>query len=137
MLGRNHVLPAVLKTLTQVQVEGTFPSGTFLVTVDYPISSDSGDLERALYGSFLPVPSEEAFPPLDPEEYELERMPGAVITLRSKKVELNQGRKRIKITVTNRGDRPIQVGCPSLKMVRCIIFNLSKLGGISLPFYRG
>lgn len=111
MLGRNHVYPSVMKTLPQVQVEGTFPSGTFLVTIDYPISSDYGYLERALYGSFLPVPSEDAFPPLDPQVYEPERMPGAVITLKSKKVYLNEGRSRIKLIVTNRGDRPIQVSC--------------------------
>ncbi|KAK2756172.1 Urease [Arachnomyces sp. PD_36] len=110
MLGRRHVVPAVTKSLPQVQVEGTFPSGSFLVTVDHPISSDDGDLERALYGSFLPIPSEETFPPLDEQEYEPERMPGAVITLRSKKVLMNEGRKRIKLTVTSRGDRPIQVG---------------------------
>lgn len=109
MLGRNHVYPSVMKTLPQVQVEGTFPSGTFLVTIDYPISSDEGNLERALYGSFLPVPSDETFPPLDPKEYEPENMPGAVITLKSKKIYLNEGRNRIKLTVTNKGDRPIQV----------------------------
>ncbi|KAL9001683.1 MAG: hypothetical protein Q9188_005350 [Gyalolechia gomerana] len=28
-------------------VEGTFPSGTYLVTVNHPISSDDGDLEKA------------------------------------------------------------------------------------------
>lgn len=110
MLGRRHVFPAVTKTLTQVQVEGTFPSGTFLVTIDYPISSDDAHLERALYGSFLPVPSDETFPPCDPQDYEPEKMPGAVITLKSKKVHMNEGRKRIKLVVTNRGDRPIQVG---------------------------
>lgn len=110
MLGMRHVHPAVTKTLTQVQVEGTFPSGTFLVTVDYPISSGDGNLEQALYGSFLPVPADDTFPPLNPEEYEPEKMPGAVITLRSKKVYLNEGRKRIKLTVTSVADRPIQVG---------------------------
>lgn len=109
MLGRRHVYPAVTKTIHEIQVEGTFPSGTFLVTVVHPISTDDGDLERALYGSFLPIPSEETFPPVDPAEYEPEKMPGAVITLRSKKVLMNEGRKRIKLTVTNRGDRPIQV----------------------------
>lgn len=62
MLGRRHVFPAVLSTLTVVQIEGTFPSGTFLVTVHHPISSDDGDLDRALYGSFLPVPSKTSFP---------------------------------------------------------------------------
>jgi urease len=61
MLGRRHVLPSVPATLTELQVEGTFPTGTYLVTVHDPVSSDDGDLEKALYGSFLPVPSKEAF----------------------------------------------------------------------------
>lgn len=62
MLGRRHVLPSVPATLTELQVEGTFPTGTYLVTVHNPVSSDDGDLEKALYGSFLPVPNSEAFP---------------------------------------------------------------------------
>src|SRR4051812_16089870 len=56
LLGRRHVLPAVLDTLPEVQVEGTFPDGTYLVTVHEPICTDNGNLEDALYGSFLPVP---------------------------------------------------------------------------------
>ena len=65
MLGRRHVLPSVPATLTELQVEGTFPTGTYLVTVHHPVSSDDGDLKKALYGSFLPVPSQDAFPPVD------------------------------------------------------------------------
>ena len=42
--------------VTEVQVEGTFPDGTKLVTVHHPIVAEHGDLELALYGSFLPVP---------------------------------------------------------------------------------
>jgi len=49
MLGRRHVLPGVLDTLAEVQVEGTFSDGTYLVTVHDPICSDDGDLESALY----------------------------------------------------------------------------------------
>lgn len=69
MLGRRHVLPSVPATLTELQVEGTFPTGTYLVTVHHPVSSDDGDLEKALYGSFLPVPSNDAFPPVDASVY--------------------------------------------------------------------
>ncbi|WEW58314.1 Urease [Emydomyces testavorans] len=111
MLGRRHVLPSVVSTLTQIQVEGTFPTGSNLVTVENPISSDDGDLEKALYGSFLPVPPSDVFPDPNPDDYQLERMPGAVIPVKtSKKIELNVGRNRIKLKVTSRGDRPIQVG---------------------------
>lgn len=37
-----------------LQVEGTFPDGTKLITVHKPIESEVGNLERALQGSFLP-----------------------------------------------------------------------------------
>jgi urease len=109
MLGRRHVLPSVVATLVELQVEGTFPSGTYLVTVHHPISSDDGDLERALYGSFLPVPHRDAFPEPDPDDFLPEKMPGAVIPVKHARVELNDGRKRIRLKVMSKGDRPIQV----------------------------
>jgi len=106
MLGRRHVQPSVCSTLTEIMVEGTFRTGTYLVTVHHPISS--GDLEKALYGSFLPVPSKEKFPLSEDKEYEAKKQPGAVVTVKGK-VVLNEGRKRIKLKVTSKGDRPIQV----------------------------
>lgn len=57
--------------MTELQVEGTFPTGTYLVTVHNPVSSDDGDLEKALYGSFLPIPNRDAFPPVEASEYVL------------------------------------------------------------------
>lgn len=108
MLGRRHVLPSVCTTLTEIMVEGTFPVGTYLVTVHHPISSDDGDLAKALYGSFLPIPSQDMFPLPKEGEYEATKQPGAVVTVQGK-VKLNEGRKRIKLKVTSKGDRPIQV----------------------------
>ncbi|KAK5099789.1 Urease [Lithohypha guttulata] len=111
MLGRRHVLPSVTSTLTELQVEGTFPSGTYLVTVHHPVSSDDGNLERALYGSFLPIPSNDLFPLEDASVYESDKMPGAVVVAKqSKPIVLTEGRKRVKLKVTSKGDRPIQVG---------------------------
>src|SRR5262245_56747674 len=55
-LGRNQVMTGVPEMITEVQVEGTFPDGTKLVTVHHPIASEDGNLELALYGSFLPCP---------------------------------------------------------------------------------
>ncbi|CAM1504459.1 Fc.00g020500.m01.CDS01 [Cosmosporella sp. VM-42] len=109
MLGRRHVMPSVCSTLHEIQVEGTFPSGTYLVTVHNPISSDDGDLRKALYGSFLPVPDEDVFPMAAAEAYEATKQPGAVVTVKSK-VALNENRRRIRLKVTSKGDRPIQVG---------------------------
>ena len=39
--------------IDEVQVEGTFPDGTKLVTVHHPIVAERGDSSLALYGSFL------------------------------------------------------------------------------------
>src|SRR6266481_8788463 len=55
-LGRNQVMAGVPAMITEVQVEGTFPDGTKLVTVHHPIASQNGNLALALHGSFLPVP---------------------------------------------------------------------------------
>lgn len=108
MLGRRHVLPSVLSTLTEIMVEGTFPTGTYLVTVHHPVSSDDGDLRKALYGSFLPVPSEQIFPLLDPSEYAMESRPGAISPAEGK-IIFHEGRNRRKLRITSKGDRPIQV----------------------------
>ena len=58
LLGRDDVLAGVAEMIDEVQVEGTFPDGTKLVTVHHPIAAARGDLSLALYGSFLaPRPS--------------------------------------------------------------------------------
>jgi urease len=120
MLGRRHVMPSVLNSLTELQIEGTFPSGTYLVTVHHPVSTDDGDLEKALYGSFLPIPSQDLFPPADPKVYEPKNQPGAVIVVKHGRITLNEGRKRIQLKVVSKGDRPIQVGIvQSLPLMRC------------------
>ncbi len=54
ILGRAEVLSGVPEMIHEVQVEGTFPDGTKLVTVHEPIALEHGDLALALHGSFLP-----------------------------------------------------------------------------------
>jgi len=61
MLGTNQVMPGVAEMIPDVQVEGTFPDGTKLVSVHEPIYLENGDLNLALFGSFLPVPNVSAF----------------------------------------------------------------------------
>lgn len=106
MLGRRHVMSDVFQTLHEVQVEGTFPDGTYLVTVHDPICTDNGNLEMALYGTFFPLPSEDKFPL--PAPVQARDAPGAII-VKPGLIELNAGRKRLSLSVTNYGDRPIQV----------------------------
>lgn len=112
MLGRRHVLPSVIYSLAELMVEGTFPSGTYLVTVHHPISSDDGDLGKALYGSFLPIPAKDLFPLPDPKQYDSGNMPGTVIPVKEGRIIVKKGRKRIKLKVVSKGDRPIQVRVP-------------------------
>lgn len=108
MLGRRQVLAGVPELVSEVQVEGTFPDGTKLVTVHHPIAAEHGELDLALYGSFLPVPPRSAFvePPLATPE---EAIPGEVMPAPGE-VVLNEGREAISLAVTNLADRPVQVG---------------------------
>jgi urease subunit gamma/beta len=104
MLGRRQVMAGVAEMVAEVQVEGTFPDGTKLVTVHHPIAAEDGDLALALYGSFLPVPKTG-----QPAAASEEPAPGAV-TAAAGEIELNAGRAGLSLTVTNLADRPIQVG---------------------------
>src|SRR6266700_4195899 len=48
LLGRRQVMAGVPEMIHEVQVEGTFPDGTKLVTVHHPVAVDDGDLALAL-----------------------------------------------------------------------------------------
>jgi urease subunit gamma/beta len=110
LLGRRQVMAGVPELLGEVQVEGTFPDGTKLVTVHHPIAALDGDLALALYGSFLPVPPLSAFAAADGETPGAEEVrPGEVLPAAGD-LELNAGRAAIRLRVSNLADRPIQVG---------------------------
>ncbi|KAI0925927.1 Urease, variant 3 [Taiwanofungus camphoratus] len=138
LLGRRQVLPGVSSLLHEIQVEGTFPDGVFLVTVHDPICTESGDLTAALYGSFLPVPSEDAFPVIDPSDYSREKAPGAVV-VKKERIILNRKRQRIKLRVTNNGDRPIQVGSHYhfIETNKALSFDRGKAYGMRLDIAAG
>ena len=103
-LGRRQVMPGVASMVDEVQVEGTFPDGTKLVTVHHPIAALDGNLELALYGSFLPIPELSVF-----GDDEADEVPGACLPVDGE-LTLNEGRPITTVTVTNLADRPIQVG---------------------------
>jgi urease subunit gamma/beta len=102
LLGLADVLEGVADLLHEVQVEGTFPDGTKLVTVHQPICREHGSPELALYGSGLSRTAPTAAPmsAAVPGEYLL--ADGDII--------LNENRPIIELEVLNRGDRPVQVG---------------------------
>ncbi|KAL5204671.1 hypothetical protein ABZP36_009542 [Zizania latifolia] len=104
LLGRRQVLPAVPHLLETVQVEGTFLDGTKLITVHDPISSDDGNLDLALHGSFLPVPSLEKFSWVGVDDF-----PGE-LHFSSGRIILNLHRRALTLKVVNKADRPIQIG---------------------------
>jgi urease subunit gamma/beta len=121
LLGRNQVMPGVPEMIYDVQVEGTFPDGSKLVTVHHPIAREDGDLKLALHGSFLPVPDVSVFNATPQNVLPLPlgggegRGDGAFTTpgsceIKDGEIELNAGRATAEIPVTNLGDRPIQVG---------------------------
>jgi urease subunit gamma/beta len=107
LLGHSDVLEGVADMIGEVQVEGTFPDGTKLVTVHHPIVAEHGDMALALYGSFLTraveagVTGQPAMPHDD--------APGGVL-VGDGSIVLNDGRATVDLPVANRGDRPIQVG---------------------------
>ncbi|NBV21892.1 MAG: urease subunit gamma [Proteobacteria bacterium] len=114
LLGRNQVMPGVPEMIYDVQVEGTFPDGSKLVTVHHPIASEHGNLALALHGSFLPVPDVAIFSlprPLGGEGRGegASDVPGAC-EIKDGEIQLNVGRATAELPVTNLGDRPIQVG---------------------------
>jgi urease gamma subunit/urease beta subunit len=108
LLGRRQVMPGVASMIHEVQVEGTFPDGTKLLTVHSPISAVDGDLSLALKSSVLPVPELSVFGDLG----DVDMAPGACVYA-DDPIELNAGRKLIELSVVNSGDRPIQVGTRS------------------------
>jgi urease subunit gamma/beta len=109
LLGRAQVMEGVPEMIAEVQVEGTFPDGTKLVTIHHPIVAEHGDLSLALYGSFLPVPDVAVFGrPAKPETFGSMGIGG--VLAQQGEVLLNGNRDAIMLEVTNVGDRPIQVG---------------------------
>lgn len=117
-----QVMDGVAELIDEVQVEGTFPDGTKLVTVHSPIALMDGDMELALYGSFLPVPERKSAPlEIANKAHELpaSQMPGvevgsgegigAILPSQEPDIVLNPGREICRVKVTSLCDRPIQV----------------------------
>ena len=104
ILGIDEVMPGVEKMIHDIQIEGTFPDGTKLVTVHEPICDQQLNNNWALYGSGLKK-SKGAIP----IDNVVDKNPGEQI-IGEGVIVLNENRKTKKIGVINRGDRPIQVG---------------------------
>lgn len=133
ILGRRQVLPAVPHLLDTVQVEGTFPDGTKLITIHDPVASENGNLELALHGSFLPVPALDKFPGIEDNN-----VPGRIIP-GGGSITLNHGRKAVILKVVNTGDRPVQVGSHYhfIEVNPYLVFDRRKAFGMRLNIAAG
>ena len=128
ILGFSDVMPNVPEMVHEVQVEGTFPDGTKLVTVHDPICRESGDESLALYGSGLTrTASSRAV------DNSTGYKPGEIICADGE-ILLNEGRKTLTLEVVNRGDRPIQVGShyPFFETNPALDFDRAKTFGFRL-----
>ena len=110
MLGRADVMDKVPEMIVEVQVEGTFPDGSKLVTVHHPIAAEHGNLDLALYGSFLPAPARAELQAGTTTDGEIPFTSAGEILPADGDLILNEGREPVQVKVINRGDRPIQVG---------------------------
>lgn len=136
LLGVEDVAEGVAAMIDEVQVEGTFPDGSKLVTVHHPIVAERGNRELALYGSFLAAASRDTTvsqPPI-----EIEGAAGALLP-DAGDIVLNDGRESIRLTVTNRGDRPIQVGSHYhfIETNRALVFDRTAAYGMRLDIPAG
>jgi urease subunit gamma/beta len=84
LLSTDDVLPGTAELMPMIQVEGTFPDGTKLVTIHDPIRPGAKPRGEAI-------------------------VPGEVIPAEGE-IEINAGRRTATLTVMNTGDRPVQVG---------------------------
>ena len=134
LLGRSDVAEGVAEMIDEVQVEGTFPDGTKLVTVHHPIVAEHGDRSLALYGSFL-TDSRAA---IAATQGALEGPAGEVLTADGE-LTLNADRETARIEVANQGDRPIQVGSHYhfVETNRALVFDRAAAYGMRLDIPAG
>jgi urease subunit gamma/beta len=90
LLTEKDVMDGISSMIPDIQVEATFPDGTKLVTVHNPIQPVKSSLDDTSSDDVL--------------------IPGEVLINFSKEIEINIDRERVKVVVSNHGDRPIQVG---------------------------
>src|SRR4030095_11240149 len=137
MLRRRDVRVAPAAMIDEVQVEGTFPDGTKLVTVHHPIVEEHGDLSLALYGSFL-TPAVVSRGSVGRPAIAIEGAPGSRM-VSDGEIVLNEGRPTVEIEVANRCDRPIQVGSHShfIETNGAVVFVRRRASGFRLDIPAG
>jgi urease subunit gamma/beta len=109
VISADQVMDGIAEMIHDIQIEATFPDGTKLVTVHHPIRGSTAT-----------------------------DVPG-IVTTPTGDIMMNEGRETIVLSVSNSGDRPIQVGShyhffetnPALK------FDRAKARGMRLDIAAG
>ncbi len=120
LLTDNDVMPGVSSMIPDIQVEATFPDGTKLVTVHDPIQPvQSTQKTEGCLNDVL--------------------IPGEILISISDEIEINLGRTRVRVLVSNHGDRPIQVGSHYhfFETNQSLIFDRKKTKGFRLNIPSG
>ncbi|OEV11474.1 urease subunit gamma [Streptomyces nanshensis] len=109
VLGPEDVLEGVAAMVPTVQVEALFPSGTALVAVDDPIGRTPGGSwnEDGADGADRDTGGADSREGAGAAAQSAEA-PGAVRTA-AEPVRINEGRRTLRLTVRNTGDRPVYV----------------------------
>ena len=84
LLTTDQVMPGVAELIPVIHVEAMFPDGTKLITIHQPIRAGKKPVKA--------IPRA-----------------GEVITVDGD-IEINVGRRKTKMSVINKGDRPVQIG---------------------------
>ena len=134
LLGREDVADGIPEMIDEVQVEGTFPDGTKLVTVHHPIVAAQGNRALALYGSFLT----DSAAAIAATQVPIEGPAGEVMTAAGE-LTLNADRDATRLEVANQGDRPIQVGSHYhfVETNRALVFDRAAAYGMRLDIPAG
>jgi urease subunit gamma/beta len=114
LLTTDDVMAGVMEMMPMLQVECTFPDGTKLVTVHDPIRPGKKKAAKDQVS------------------------PGEIITPEGE-IELNAGRRTVKVKALNTGDRPIQVGSHYhfFEVNRALEFDREKSYGMHLDIPAG
>jgi len=109
LLGPDDVMDGIAEMIPEVQIEATFPDGTKLVTIHNPIAPK---------GTVVP---------------------GELLVEPGPDTELNAGRARCTVEVSNTGDRPIQVGSHYhfFEVNPALVFERDKARGFRLDIPAG
>jgi urease subunit gamma/beta len=112
VLTTDDVLPGVAKLVGMLQVEGMFPDGQKLVTIHEAIRQGREPVEGPEPGEVVPAEGE---------------------------IELSPGREGVGLTVTNTGDRPVQVGSHFhfFEVNRALRFERERVFGMHLDIPAG